>query len=419
MERIKKIVERIWYLLGLVGGYLICSFQQKLRTLPENTRSIMVTLDEENLYRDNDGDGRYAYLFLNRFSEAGYNVYFYKHISLLGFVGLRKYGRMIYSIKNLKFISKPPVQTETMIYAFDSVREDLLSLHWKKLTYVNLIRPTFCQVGKKLNIPYFFHPFKYQSNKYRNFEQLRSNARKIRIFFGGNACEAYVNNQYHDLRLYNQMSRLEAIQAIVGTSPRIKTINKVNEFYSFLDSHNNDYSNECYLLQTDKVPYVNMKNWFEIVSKSDFFLCLSGIELPMCHNTLEAMAVGTIPILSYPDWFFPRLEHGKNAIIYSGKEDLIKKLNEVFAMSSKDIKKMQENVVEYYEKYQSAESFFVNYEALGSINTVMMHPRLICKEKENKRGEQLLSKLKNFVELRKDLRYGVKSSDPIPVAVQQ
>jgi hypothetical protein len=399
VERITKIVKRGWYLLGLIRDYIICSIQQKLKVLPENNKSIVVTLDEENLYRDNDGDGRYAYLFLNRFSESGYNVYFYKHVSLMGYVGLRKYGRLIYSIGNLKFISKPPARTETVIYAFDSVREDLLSHHWKKLTYVNLLRPSFCQVGEKLNIPYFFHPNIYQLNQHKNLEHLRKNIRKIRIFFGGNACENYINNQYHDLRIYNQIPRFDAIQAILDTNTKIKTVKKVNEFYDFLNNHNNDYSNECYLLQTDMLSHANTKDWFETVSKSDFFLCLSGIELPMCHNTIEAMAVGTIPILGYPDWFFPSLEHGKNAIIYSGKEDLRKKLNEVFTMSSKEIKEMQKNVIEYYQKNLTPESFFVHYEALGSVNTVMMHPRLICREKENKRGEQLLSNLKNFIGL--------------------
>ena len=85
---------------------------------------------------------------------------------------------------------------------------------------------------------------------------------------------------------------------------------------------------------------ISSTQWFETISKSDFFLCLSGVELPMCHNSIEAMGLGTIPIISYNDWFFPPLEHGKNAIVFTDQKDFIAKVKQAFDMKPNQIEKV-------------------------------------------------------------------------------
>jgi len=107
----------------------------------------------------------------------------------------------------------------------------------------------------------------------------------------------------------------------------------------------------------------------------------------MCHNVVESLAVGTIPIIGYPDWFFPPLEHRKNAIIYSGKEDLMQKVHEVFEMSSDDIADMRKNVIDFYEKYMTAEYFMRRFEASsGKVDTIMLHPRMVCDQKKTRKA---------------------------------
>jgi hypothetical protein len=400
MSYIHKIITRVFYLIRLVCEYCILSYRQQRVTLPKGSKSIVITLDEENLYRDNDGDGRYAYLLLNRFSEGGYNIYFYKHVSLKGFAALRKYGRLIYSIRNLKFTTKIPADTQHMVYAFDTIHEALLEKTWRKLTYINILRPSFCKIGKMLNIPYYFHPFIYQSHSHHHLERLRDNTRRMRVFFGGNTVEeGYTNNRYHDLRIYNDLTRLEGLQVALNTTEPAKMIDDINEFYRFLES-DEPYANTCYILQTDKGPSMDNKEWLNTISRSDFFLCLSGVELPMCHHSIEAMAVGTIPIISHPHWFFPSLEHKKNAIIYSGQEDLRRKLDEVFAMPPQEIERMRTNVIEFYNKFLSTESFITRYEGLtDTIGTIMMHPHVICKDKENIRARRFIKRLKEILEI--------------------
>jgi hypothetical protein len=383
-------VKRIWYLVNLIYNYIVLSIQNYFKKLPPNKKTILFTFDDENLFRDNDGDGRYAYLTLKRFSDAGYNVYFYRNVSLLGFAALRKYGRFIYSIKNLKFISKLPTNTREIIYAFDDIHGNLLNHHWKKLTYVNIIKPTFCQIGQMINIPYYFHPFMYKLDQHLRLEELRSSQRKMRIFFGGKNIEQFYKRKFF-LDIYKQLTRTEALEALGNFKEQAKFVRNIDEFNRLISQ--SDYSNKCYVVESNNVSIAHTQ-WFDTIAKSDFFLCLSGVELPMCHNSIEAMSLGTIPIISYYDWFFPPLEHGKNAIIYTNKEDFVAKVKEVFEMDQNKIDIMRTNVINYYEKYLSAKSFMDRYESLGKVNTIMLHPRLITKDKANIHGKALITKLR-------------------------
>ena len=71
--------------------------------------------------------------------------------------------------------------------------------------------------------------------------------------------------------------------------------------------------------------------------------------MPLCHNIIEAMSVGAIPILQHPELFYPKLEHGVNCIFFEDEKDLIFQIKEVLIMDSSIINNMIENVIEYYK----------------------------------------------------------------------
>lgn len=66
---------------------------------------------------------------------------------------------------------------------------------------------------------------------------------------------------------------------------------------------NSDYIQKCIILHKTNFR-IPAQKWLDVVAKSDFFLCAPGVQIPLCHNAIESMAVGTIPITNYPDWFF-------------------------------------------------------------------------------------------------------------------
>ncbi len=374
--------------LALLPEYLKVTWQQFSRRLPPNDRNIVFTLDDPRLYRDDDGSGRYAYMILNLFSDGGYNVYLHKKIDFLTFTRMGKYGRFLYSIGNLKVVDHIPKNPQDLDYAFDSVYREMLDRPWKKLTYVNVLKAPTCKLGRSMPIPYFFHPMMYKLKQLDRVEGLRESARKLRIIFGGNTLTYYTNPELHR---YDQMTRIEGIMAASEVGEKVRTIQDVSELYAIMNGQ--EYVNECRLLRTDDRIQVPLTHWLEIVAQCDFFLCLSGTDLPMCHNVIESMSVGTIPILGYPDWFFPTLEHGKNAIIYSGKKDLIRKLNEVLEMEESQIQALRKNVLAYYDAHLGTRNFIRKYEAQKSLNSIILHERLRANKYELEEGNRTLAQL--------------------------
>ena len=86
-----------------------------------------------------------------------------------------------------------------------------------------------------------------------------------------------------------------------------------------------------------------------------FFLCAPGVFMPLCHNLVEAMSVGTIPLIqrSYAELLDPVLEHGRNAIVFDGEADLVERIEEALAMDPARIAEMRRAVLEYYESHLS------------------------------------------------------------------
>jgi hypothetical protein len=103
--------------------------------------------------------------------------------------------------------------------------------------------------------------------------------------------------------------------------------------------------------------WIDPKDWLPNLSKVDFFICPPGYVMPMCHNVIEAMAVGAIPIINYPEWLNPTLKHMENCITFEDKNDLVKKIQYVLDMGEQQVARMRHNVIEYYENYLNPGKF--------------------------------------------------------------
>lgn len=85
--------------------------------------------------------------------------------------------------------------------------------------------------------------------------------------------------------------------------------------------------------------------------------------MPMCHNVIEAMAVGTIPIINYPEWLNPGLVDMENCIAFDSKADLAKKITEVLNMKREQIDEMRTRVIEYYQNNLDPAGFMKKLES--------------------------------------------------------
>ena len=91
-------------------------------------------------------------------------------------------------------------------------------------------------------------------------------------------------------------------------------------------------------------------DWLSTVAGSRFFVCCPGVCQPMCHNLVESMAVGTIPILEYADRVVPVLEDGETAICFQGQDGFRQALNRALQMPTDEVEAMSKRVAEFYDR---------------------------------------------------------------------
>lgn len=380
---------------SLMPGYVLGEIDQVFKRLPDHNKKIVFFFNESRLFRDDDNSGREAFQIMKTFSDGGgYNVYFYKPRSFLNYYRLRKYGRLIYQIKNLKFIDKLPSNSKDFIYAFDSIDAEAITRSWKRLLYVNIEKSPAFQIGNVIPVPFCMHPYIYTSKADQHIFKYRESERKLRVFFGGNLNKDYYNDSIFKERYPHHLSRLEAVDVLLSSGLNVSLVTKTKDLQWFLNSPK--LLNQMIIFQTDHTFPIKPRYWLKILSQSDFFMCFSGTSYPMCHNVIEAMSVGSIPIIAYQDWFNPPLEHGKNAIVYTDQTDLISKLNEIFSMNPKEIQKLRRGVVNYYDTYLTEEYLVRKYEQEAqNISTIIRFPRFVLSEKEDREGENFNQDLKS------------------------
>jgi hypothetical protein len=388
LNKTRSFLEKTRKLL-LIPLFWLFVAVNAFKMLSANRKKILFCMDDERLY--DDGAGRHPYLLANAFSEAGYTVFSYKKIRFSSFARLGCYGRYSVAIKNMKFISKLPSGTKEMICAFDGLRPEIMTRRWKKLVYVNVLKPVGCQVGEPITVPFFMHPLIYFLKKNKKLESYRLSRRSVRVFFGGNMTKDIYNNQR--LKQQGHITRHEAITALLASCLDVKVVKDEKELTLTLGK--DQYLNACRLLEGR----TSALHWLKLIARSDFFLCFSGTDYPLCHNAIEAMAVGTIPIISYYDWFDPPLEHTKNAIVFSEADDLVEKVRDVLAMSFEEIKKMRNEVILYYGTYLSPKGFVGKFESSDErLNTLLLYPKLVTSGDENQKTQVFLQELERLKE---------------------
>jgi hypothetical protein len=388
-----NVLDKIINKLKFLPEYVRVMSEQAAKRLPPNDRQIVLTLDDPRLYSDYDGSGRHAYLTLNAFNDAGYNVYLYKKMDFLSYTRLGKYGRYLFGLERVRVLPTLPVDTRNMIYAFDTVYPEALDRPWKRKTYINILKSPSVKMGEVVPIPFSLHPIWYQSKGYLKINELRPSRRTLRILFGGNTLTSYYSSP--KFKNYGLLTRAEGLEAAFSLTDRVKTIESKEELNAIFDGTN--YLNACRVLRTDDKSVGVEDRWLELTAKSDFFLCLSGTDVPMCHNAIESMAVGTIPIIGYHEWFTPALEHMKNAVIYTTKEDLVAKLRQVFAMNSDEIERLRRGVLEFYDTHLGGRNFVRRYEQqTDPVNTIMLYPKFIPTDWENKESEKIRKALHDY-----------------------
>jgi hypothetical protein len=190
-------------------------------------------------------------------------------------------------------------------------------------------------------IPYALHPHQVFTGKLFFLECLRKSRRLHKIVFSGNYSESAYNKTFNAYPLI--VNRFKALQYLKKSMNAISFPSSKSEylqtehFFQWIDWN---YDN------TER--RIDEHDWLSILSSSSFSLCLPGVHMPMCHNIIESMAVGTIPITQYGYLFNPPLVHGVNCINFVDEQDLLQKIIEIETMTDSSIEEIKNNVIDYF-----------------------------------------------------------------------
>lgn len=199
----------------------------------------------------------------------------------------------------------------------------------------------------------FYLPKKYYLDKKElsSYYKLRNNSKKFKIIFSGSSHEDWYNNlKFTNMNGKKFLTRSEIIDTTINHfKNEILIVNSPSELYKVESS-----DKKIIFLLTDPNKSLRNKNFttsqhINCISKSNFFLCMPGTSMPICYHLIESCMVGTVPILSYQDFVFPKFRSNE-AMFFFTKKELIQTINYAINIEDHKYKEMQNNIINYYDK---------------------------------------------------------------------
>jgi hypothetical protein len=342
-------------LYGILEGYLTKVLPRHLNsTRPASaTNGIYLTIKGQECFQDN---GRYLFILIKTLSAKFPNIYI-NRFNLVQYYQLGQYGRCIYDIASVSFTPNTLRNKQENILIFDRVAPDSRVENWKKSIQLkfDISVPQGSQPAWAL-MPYPMHPNIYQLTNSEAIKPLRHTHRTIALLFAGST-----NPQVYSGRGFWQHLKFEI-------TPRAQIIESIKhhlsdqvwrlQSYQDLEAVNATQTHQPLVLSENRYFHIPQQQWLPLLARCEFFLCAPGIDMPLCHNAIEAMAVGTIPLINYPHWFSPNLKDLENCIYFADEVDLINKIKLIWSMPSDQVLALRKNVITYYENYLCLESFY-------------------------------------------------------------
>ena len=291
--------------------------------------------------------GRLLFAVLHGFATAGLKIHLFDNLTDKD---LDKYGKLVYSIKDLVLTKQVPGNPAEFLYLYDQPGDFLHKHAWPKTVQVRFDMFSPFWTSNPIIMPFPMHPLQSGITA-SDLEGLRSSPRRMRIFFSGET------HHYGRVWVHHPKTKLPRLQIVNCIKERLGDDLVLTHDTSMLQMLKQEgYSRKCVITASSEVR-IESADWLGTLAQADFFLSPPGIVMPMCHNIIEAMAAGTIPITNYPEWLDPHLEHMKNCIAFDDGDDLICKLRSALAMEPSEIARMKANVIDYYERCMRPQIF--------------------------------------------------------------
>ncbi len=291
--------------------------------------------------------GRILFALLHVFPNAGYEITLFDNLENKP---LDKYGQLVYGLPGLQFANDLTGGAEGYLYLYDRQDRRVGNRPWRKKVQVRFDMFAPFWFSNPIIMPFPMHPLQANTTP-EKLQLCRSRRRTLRLFFSGDTVH-YGREWVRYPR--PKMPRLPIVNAVMEDMGEDVLI--VDDSVAFTNLSRDGYTNKCVLAGSSDIR-IAPEGWLDAIAAADFFLSPPGIVMPMCHNIIEAMAVGTIPITNYPEWLDPHLRHMENCIVFDDRTDLASKLKMVLQLDDAAISRLRANVIDYYETPLRPETF--------------------------------------------------------------
>lgn len=288
---------------------------------------------------DNVG-GRYYFSLVRDLIDAGYFPVFTACRATLSSFGISRMKSPLLTERFGVIAAPNELQEPYWLITDRDAPAPVLATRVVKVSYEKRL----CSQPHEIAFPLFVHPRMAPATA-RPYDYEITATRPARLFFGGNTVEGkYDNHTLHDV--YGMLSRREMLET-AGAAVPAGDIHRPPDAAQWLASP----EFHPFVLCETQHCRIPQHRWLEALAKADFFLACPGVGMPACHNLIEALAAGCVPILQYAAYLSPPLQDQVNCLTFSDGRSLGEVIARVLAMSQEQIRALRANVREHYGNF--------------------------------------------------------------------
>jgi len=311
--------------------------------------------------RPDGQQGRRSYALIAYFLRAGYQVAI---VANPGFVGNidRKLKRLLLEKPIVAVSGLDDFSGSDAVLLTDRRRRKLPGAFRRQI--VVKTSGYFRAAHGERAFPFTLHPSTLHLDMDLDRERLREIPRRWRLFFSG-ACSQRSYDTHWIRREFGMVPRSRVLEIISHELPTVAPLSsaEVNELLS--------EEIPGFVWVPESAAAIPQERWLEVLAHAAVFAAAPGVSYPMCHNIIEAMAVGTVPLTEYPEQFDPPLRHGENCLVYSGEEGLRSRVHEIAQMPAAALTTLGTAAADYYDCHIAPEPFVRSLEADPRPNLVL------------------------------------------------
>ena len=338
-------MRRIWKLLG--GGILAVSYKLRwtLRAGRAGREEVGKILELE---LDEYHYARYFYAFVKAFSLEGYTVVLRSPPEILLSLSRAQYGGLILDDLLVRYEVTMRPKGSFLKFGRDGLP--------KRIEPSDLPDPEARDsVHGVYEVPMAQHPNMYKLGYWNaSIDGGMEDPLKSVLFVGN--CDEGIYQRIEEERSF----------AVVGRTRILKALRCAEKFREICDPADlyKEEPGTINVLRTDQVS-IEQEKFRQILSRYRFFLCAPGAFMPLCHNLVEALSVGAIPIIQdeYVKLLSPPLRDLIDAFVFHGEGDLLETIKTACDAPDYQLSEMAVRVRAYYENNLSPSAVVRNCEA--------------------------------------------------------